>query len=208
MTANALATHLSILLLAQFRFFSTSSFKTQEKDGVNPSTTLGNTSDIEERREVWSLDRRRQFLDEVMKEHNMVKLEDWYSFDFNLLSRKAPGMSFLRYHYGGSPAEALKDIYSDHSWQPWRFASVPRGFWSAHENRRAYLESKAQELGLKDLFGWYKVQIIPGLIKDSLLREHGPSLPHLLMNSFPEHPWKAWEFDSVPKTWWHNILYR
>jgi len=75
--------------------------------------------------------------------------EDWYklqSTDLNLNY----GTSLLFNYYNGSPSDLVQTIYDDFDFIPWKFTSVPKGFWDKQENQRAYVDWLKKTVGVPD----------------------------------------------------------
>ena len=51
----------------------------------------------------------------------------------------------------------ISTVYNEFSWLPWKFFSVPEGFWGDIENQRKFLEIFAKENNLKNMEDWYNV---------------------------------------------------
>jgi len=82
--------------------------------------------------------------------------DDWYAVttdDFNANY----GCQFLK-RYGGSPVAALQDVFPRHTWDEWKFARVPAGFWDELKNCRRYLRWLGRQLKVKRLSDWKKVR--------------------------------------------------
>src|SRR5689334_5049982 len=47
--------------------------------------------------------------------------------------------------FNNSLFEALKTVYPEYKWLPWKFAQVPRGYWQSKENIKNYLDWLAEE---------------------------------------------------------------
>jgi hypothetical protein len=52
---------------------------------------------------------------------------------------------------------ALKDLYPDVEWLPWKFSKVPRRFWESRVNQRLFLEWFAKEKGIQKKEDWHTV---------------------------------------------------
>jgi hypothetical protein len=49
------------------------------------------------------------------------------------------------------------DRYPEHTWHPWRFRHVPRGYWNDVGNQRKYFDWLARELNVNKLDDWYQI---------------------------------------------------
>jgi hypothetical protein len=64
--------------------------------------------------------------------------------------------------------------YARHTWIPWRFDSVPKGYWNDIKNQRSYIEWLGKEMGVTDLSDWYKIKHVdlenkPGTVQEIIL---------------------------------------
>jgi hypothetical protein len=68
----------------------------------------------------------------------MKGMDDWYSknrLDIDALG----GSDLLISYYGDSLPKALRTIYPDYKWYPWRFKDLQsKGIWSQPENRQSF----------------------------------------------------------------------
>jgi hypothetical protein len=55
--------------------------------------------------------------------------------------------------------QTLQDLHPEHSWEYWKFKSVPASYWKSEENQREYLEYVANKYKVKDLEGWYTMTL-------------------------------------------------
>jgi hypothetical protein len=51
----------------------------------------------------------------------------------------------------------MKEIYPTHSWVPWKFQAVPRGFWASETNRKQYFDWLGSQIGIHSPKDWYQV---------------------------------------------------
>jgi hypothetical protein len=72
-------------------------------------------------------------------------------------NRSSLGGGLLYTIYKDNIRTALRTLYPHHEWLDWKFSSVARGFWSSTDNQRAFLAWVGNQLGFKDLSGWYSV---------------------------------------------------
>jgi hypothetical protein len=70
--------------------------------------------------------------------------------------------------YGNSLLSALKDVYPEHQWLPWRLNRSGRNFWSKPQNRQLFLDWLSSELNIEQIDGWYK-------LTTKLVKEYGGS---------------------------------
>lgn len=148
---------------------------------------------------------QKAFLDALFVKLNYKSMDDWYRLTFEQVSRNG-GYGLLR-HYNGSHSAALIANYPNHEWLEWRFVSVPKGFWDKPANRRRYFVWLGEQLGIRTLDDWYRV--------NSQMIEHnygrglkqlvfGGSPSRAIMETFPQHKWIPWKFEVVPNGFWHD----
>jgi hypothetical protein len=82
-------------------------------------------------RGFWSIvENQRNYVNALMNELNMEKLEDWYSVKSEEISSEHPPLQkILESYYHGSLLKLLKAVYPQHKWYSWRFpdmAAAPR----------------------------------------------------------------------------------
>jgi hypothetical protein len=121
------------------------------------------------------------------------------------------GGGLLVSHYGDSVFLALKTVYPQHTWLEWRFNQVPKGFWTEVPNHRRFFDWAATELKLENLDGWYNVTTsqVRDLGGSGLLaNKYANSLEAALLAVYPSHPWNAWKFKTVPRSFWASAANR
>ncbi len=64
------------------------------------------------------------------------------------------GRSFLA-HYGDSLIYALKSVYPDYDWLPWKFLHTNRGYWENPNNQKEFMLWAAKHLHINQLEDWY-----------------------------------------------------
>jgi hypothetical protein len=123
---------------------------------------------------------QRRFFDRLANQLNITKPEDWYNVNTSSISKKGAGIILQRY-YGGYLSEALRHIYPEYKWQPWRFDRIVPGFWSKEENVEWYLDWLASELGIIHRQDWAYVTFdeLRKYKGASLLKKYGGIVPLL-----------------------------
>jgi hypothetical protein len=61
------------------------------------------------------------------------------------------------YFFAGDPMNALKTIYPDFDWKPWRFHYVPPGFWEDLKNHRKVIDYIEQVFDITRPEDWKRV---------------------------------------------------
>eukprot|EP00027_Filamoeba_sp_ATCC50430_P012117 CAMPEP_0168573886 /NCGR_PEP_ID=MMETSP0413-20121227/18779_1 /TAXON_ID=136452 /ORGANISM="Filamoeba nolandi, Strain NC-AS-23-1" /LENGTH=312 /DNA_ID=CAMNT_0008607177 /DNA_START=21 /DNA_END=956 /DNA_ORIENTATION=- len=136
-------------------------------------------------------------------------MEQWYSVDTKDLSTR--GGEHLLLLHGRSMLQAL---YPNYEWLPWKFPKLPKGYWNNMDNQKKFFEwlRHPSRLNIPSLEDWYKVSV-EDVAKQGgyfLLQTHYHySLGKALRAVYPEHPWRLWRFERVPRGFWSdqaNIL--
>src|SRR4051812_5974326 len=70
---------------------------------------------------------RKTYLDWLGKKLDYRDMNDWYKLTSDIVVQNHGNGLIQRYN--DSPSAALKEIYPDHDWLPWKFSIVPKGFW-------------------------------------------------------------------------------
>jgi hypothetical protein len=68
---------------------------------------------------------QRNYIQWLAKELKITNMEDWYKVKHRDLRQIDSGM--LQTCYGNSLPNALKTLYPDYDWKPWKFTQVPKG---------------------------------------------------------------------------------
>jgi len=121
--------------------------------------------------------------------------DGWYKINSKTLKEHG-GSAPLRY-FDSSISFMLASLFPEHSWDPSRFHSKPKGFWSSQKYKRSLLEDFGSKLGVgASLEGWYGVrkEDLFQLGAGSLLQLYSNSLPKMLADIYPEHTWDPTRF--------------
>ncbi len=59
--------------------------------------------------------------------------------------------------YKKSPFLLLSAVYDKYEWLPWKFQSVPSGFWEEETNQRKFIEWAGKHFQVKEMSDWYKI---------------------------------------------------
>jgi len=74
--------------------------------------------------------------------------EDWYRVQKkDLLENYGGGL--LQLLYRNSPSALIMSAYSDFPYLPWKFSSLPQGYWDLAANRKAYVDWLVGVIGAK-----------------------------------------------------------
>lgn len=94
------------------------------------------------------------------------------------------------------------NIYPEHQWCPWLFATSPRGWWSnlarnfktgdeaATRTVRQYVEYIARSVGLRDVSEWDNTTVRKLSIREIKRLDLLGGAIFVLTKAFPEYDWK------------------
>ncbi|HCS52150.1 hypothetical protein [uncultured Rubinisphaera sp.] len=112
---------------------------------------------------------RLAYMDWLGDHLGLKSLEDWYKVSRSHFHTNHGG-GMLANYYGDSVFRALREYAPKKKWVPWRFATVPQGFWKEQKNRQTYLRWLGKELGYDKPTDWYK------LTRQHFSENHGEAL--------------------------------
>jgi hypothetical protein len=61
--------------------------------------------------------------------------------------------------YNDSPPLLITSVFPEYNLLPWKFATIPRNFWSNVANQRKFFDWASEQLGIKEHTDWYKIRI-------------------------------------------------
>lgn len=99
---------------------------------------------------------RLQYMSWLGKRLGYRQPEDWYGITKSQICDNFGG-GLLRTHYGDSPQRAVQELFPSTNLLPWRFVSVPNGFWLVAANRAKYLRWLRRTLNIT-ASGWQKLK--------------------------------------------------
>jgi len=84
---------------------------------------------------------------------------------------------------------------------------IPARHWQSVANQRQFLDWLGEQVGLKNMEGWYKVSAseIKKRGGAGLLTHYGGSVAKALKTVYPDTVWQFWKFSSVPIGEWEDI---
>ncbi len=131
--------------------------------------------------------------------------DQWYAVTKEDFVRNS-GHGLLIKHYGDSVFAAVKEYLPRRCWLPWRFSTVPQGFWQKADNRFRYLDWLTTRLRIRVPEQWYSVtyrQIADnhGL---TLVAYYDYSVLKIVSDYLPNHEWKPWLFRRIPANFWQD----
>ena len=79
--------------------------------------------------------------------------------------------SLIKNYYDYSLYLALKSIYPNYEWIPWKFHQIPKNYWSNIENQRKYFDWFENKMNFNDKSNWYSITIkeIKNMVDHGLL---------------------------------------
>src|SRR5689334_12993922 len=119
----------------------------------------------------------KQFLDWLGEQLGHNLMDDWYDVTVNTIH--AHGGQGVLLNYNDSPSMALKSVYPQHNWMPWKFKRAPKGFWERLDNQLEYFNWLGNQLGYRSVDDWYNVT------RDDIHRHGGQGLLHDYYNDSP-----------------------
>lgn len=131
--------------------------------------------------------------------------DQWYEVTKEDFVRNS-GHGLLSNYYGDSVFAAVKEYLPRRRWLPWRFATVPQGFWQKADNRFRYLDWLAKRLRIRVPEQWYSVTYrqIADNHGATLAAYYDYSVLKIVNDYLPDHDWKPWLFRKVPKDYWQD----
>jgi hypothetical protein len=162
-----------------------------------------------------------QYIENLARELGITSMDQWYGVCATQLKRKSSTSGYYSlfvplahilvvFHYlkDGLPA-ALKEVYPDHPWLPWKFDKTPRGYWADVTNQRRYFdwlrETTCPGAGLEQCYSLSAAMIKKNYGGGLLANQFSGSVATAVMSAYPEHNWRPWEFkNGVPKNYWHD----
>lgn len=149
------------------------------------------------------------------KELYFTNLDDFYNITLEDIN-DYEGSTLFHKFYGNSFIQAFETSYPFHKWIPWSFEEkVDPKFWDNEKNQRSFMQSVANQFGLKSLEDWYRIS--PKQLKENggttILIKNGRTISKLISTIFKEHTWNAllwqeWREKRVkvrkPSMFWNN----
>jgi hypothetical protein len=147
----------------------------------------------------------RDFMDNLGNKLGFKNLKDWYCITTKAMTSNG-GVTIIN-RYGGSPLKVLQAVYF-HEWIPWKFSTVPKGYWGKWENQRNFIDWLGSALGFKEMEAWYHItlkEIIQHRGSFLINDKYYGSPSKLIQSVYPSHEWLIWRFDIVPKGYWNSL---
>jgi hypothetical protein len=99
---------------------------------------------------------------------------------------------------------ALRTVYPEVDWKPWKFSKALSNSWDDVNNQRSVCDEAAKQLGIQNPEDWYKVSAAQLLHSPArqLLQHHSHSVIKMLKSAYPEVKWKPWQFKKTISGFW------
>jgi len=69
------------------------------------------------------------------------------------------GGSGLLVQFGNSPYKALRSIYPEHQWFPWKFTKIPDGCWNDVNNQKKSFRILGLKFGYQNESNWQNLTV-------------------------------------------------
>ena len=151
---------------------------------------------------------RRRYFEWLGAQLGFHSSDDWYRVTGDDI-RSNYGAAMLASYYKGSYIRALLDVFDEVQWQPWRFRTIPDGFFSDPKNGIAYLKWLGRTLGFKKLEDWYNLtweMLIAH--RGGVLFHTAGSVPSVVRLLYPGHEINEWQFTHCPSHFWNVAAHR
>lgn len=149
--------------------------------------------------------KQRNYLEDLGKELNIKKMEDWYRVSIAQIAEKR-GQSLLM-KYNKSPSKMITSIFSDHEWDMEKFAKMPKGYYMNEKLQRDMMDRLGKELNIKEMEDWYHVTK-PQIYEKGggrLLEKYQQSPSKMITSVLNEHEWEMQKFAHKPKNFWESM---
>ena len=137
---------------------------------------------------------------------NINKMEDWYNVTLNDFTNNG-GWKLVNL-YDNSHIKLIMSIYNEYDWLPWKFNSVPKGYWEDKQNQLKYMNWLANEIKIKTMEDWYNVNVKQILNNGGggLLTLYGGGSPlNLLKSVYPNINWLTWKFNRTKRNFLNQL---
>eukprot|EP01118_Nematostelium_gracile_P006691 TRINITY_DN2154_c0_g1_i1.p1 TRINITY_DN2154_c0_g1~~TRINITY_DN2154_c0_g1_i1.p1 ORF type:complete len:503 (+),score=96.97 TRINITY_DN2154_c0_g1_i1:89-1597(+) len=151
----------------------------------------------------------KQVVNNIAKQLNITKMEDWYSITSDQI-RHCQGADLL-YKYHNSPSKMMTSLFPEHKWLLWKFSDrLLPGSWNSMRLQKDFMDYIAKELNIVNMDQWYQVTVehICDRGGRGLLYKYHGSPSRMITTLFPQHPWDLFNFRKTPKQTWNDIPLR
>jgi hypothetical protein len=158
-------------------------------------------------RSHWDMiDYHRKFFDTLGESLDVQYQEDWYKIKRSNVIEGGGGPLLDRY-YDRSIIKALRCIYPDANWQPWRFETR---FVLEEIQTKEFLEWMENKFRMENSTKWLgfpKQRLMETRYGRKILRERGGSMMELLRTAYPEVKWNTSQWYLHSKSNSQELLY-
>lgn len=146
---------------------------------------------------------QRAYLDWLGNQFSFKQLSDWYNVKLEDFSSTKGGQALLKIY--AHPSQALAKVYSDHTWEMWKFKCQTESWWTSVFHRKAYCKWLAAQLSVSKHEDWYRITT-PQFIShygEGLLKLYKGSV-HAAVRGMHDwnHEWHNWRFVDLPRDYW------
>lgn len=139
-------------------------------------------------------DVQRDYMEQLAKELNIVKMDDWYDISVTQIREKNGGN--LLDLYQNSPVKMITTIIKEHEWDLLKFNRKPKGFWDDTKTQMDYFEQLKKSLEIKRMEDWYSLRT-SDIVKSGgsgLLYKFQGSISKMVPSILSEHKWNLSKF--------------
>lgn len=145
---------------------------------------------------------RKKYMIWLGERLGFFKKEDWYQITQKKF-RDNYGGGLLPSYFNDSPFQAIKELYPNYDWLPWKVAGrVSSKFWKNQENRRQYMFWLGKELKFSKKEDWWQItqKDFHNNYGGGLLSNYfRGSISRAVKELYPGDDWKALKFNNKPK---------
>lgn len=101
-----------------------------------------------------SLNETREFMDQLAFKLNLKQMKDWY-----YVSKKDVLDNGGRRYVSDNISlhQVLTLIYPNYEWLPWKFATIPVGYWNSIDNQRKFIIWFQSQRNINEMTDWYTI---------------------------------------------------
>ena len=107
----------------------------------------------------WSnIENQRKYFYWLSNQLNIKSNEDWYNIKLEQIDSLIWFIINNQIIMMDSLYSALKSIYPNYEWIPWKFHQTPKNYWLNIENQRKYFHWLSNQLNIKSNEDWYNIK--------------------------------------------------
>eukprot|EP00026_Physarum_polycephalum_P003871 Phypoly_transcript_03887.p1 GENE.Phypoly_transcript_03887~~Phypoly_transcript_03887.p1 ORF type:complete len:285 (-),score=23.23 Phypoly_transcript_03887:1281-2135(-) len=132
------------------------------------------------------------FLENLAVKLGFVTMDDWYGIKGdNFIQHGGVG---LLHKYKSSPSAVVKAVFHTHSWQTWKFRTIPHAQLVEPLELQAYFNTLAPQLGVCELSEWRSISFRQLSALGPCLHVKQLGLHAALKRAYPSHDWSLGEW--------------